>query len=75
MSHADMEAFQNRLRQALYPDYYEGLFDGPNAPSREDHIGSRVCATPCWLPDQSNPLAPKATASTTYARRSNATPI
>ncbi|KAF2758135.1 hypothetical protein EJ05DRAFT_500653 [Pseudovirgaria hyperparasitica] len=28
----------NRLRQALYPDYYD-MFSNPNDPDREDHIG------------------------------------
>ncbi|KAK1994586.1 hypothetical protein LX36DRAFT_683582 [Colletotrichum falcatum] len=28
----------NRLRQALYPDYYD-VFADPHDPSREDHIG------------------------------------
>ncbi|KAK2007131.1 hypothetical protein LZ32DRAFT_542501 [Colletotrichum eremochloae] len=29
----------NRLRQALYPDYYYDVFNNPDDPSREDHIG------------------------------------
>ncbi|KAH8805282.1 hypothetical protein F5884DRAFT_823040 [Xylogone sp. PMI_703] len=29
----------NRLRQALYPDYYKKVFSGPSDPSREHHIG------------------------------------
>ncbi|KAF2964095.1 hypothetical protein GQX73_g9468 [Xylaria multiplex] len=29
----------NRLRQAIYPDYYVHIFDRPNDPSRVDHIG------------------------------------
>ncbi|KAI0102728.1 hypothetical protein GGR51DRAFT_526058 [Nemania sp. FL0031] len=29
----------NRLRQALYPDYYVHTFSGQNDPSRVDHIG------------------------------------
>ncbi|KAI3329924.1 hypothetical protein F4824DRAFT_492582 [Ustulina deusta] len=29
----------NRLRQAIYPDYYTRIFDRPNNPSRVDHIG------------------------------------
>ncbi|KAI1125132.1 hypothetical protein F5Y10DRAFT_247725, partial [Nemania abortiva] len=29
----------NRLRQAMYPDYYVHVFDHPNDPSRFDHIG------------------------------------
>ncbi|GAW16602.1 hypothetical protein ANO14919_060350 [Xylariales sp. No.14919] len=30
----------NRLRQAIYPDYYTRIFDRPNDPSKIDHIGS-----------------------------------
>jgi hypothetical protein len=30
---------QNRLRQALYPDYYREIFKNPDDPSREHHIG------------------------------------
>ncbi|TDZ38512.1 Cyclochlorotine biosynthesis protein O [Colletotrichum spinosum] len=29
----------DRLRQALYPEYYRHVFSNPNNPSREDHIG------------------------------------
>ncbi|KAI1328867.1 hypothetical protein F5Y16DRAFT_398077 [Xylariaceae sp. FL0255] len=29
----------NRLRQAIYPDYYVHAFDSPLSPSRDDHIG------------------------------------
>ncbi|KAI0187049.1 hypothetical protein EV127DRAFT_437226 [Xylaria flabelliformis] len=29
----------NRLRQAMYPDYYAHTFDRPNDPSRLDHVG------------------------------------
>ncbi|KAK1755397.1 hypothetical protein QBC47DRAFT_401566 [Echria macrotheca] len=30
---------ENRLRQALYPDYYQDVFHDPNDPTRQDHIG------------------------------------
>ncbi|KAH8798647.1 hypothetical protein F5884DRAFT_139970 [Xylogone sp. PMI_703] len=30
---------QNRLRQALYPEYYSHVFNSLTAPAREDHIG------------------------------------
>ncbi|KAI1781311.1 hypothetical protein F4818DRAFT_451453 [Hypoxylon cercidicola] len=29
----------NRLRQAIYPEYYTSVFDKPTDPSRVDHIG------------------------------------
>ena len=33
--------FKNRLRQALYPDYYD-VISNPDDPSRETHIGSSL---------------------------------
>jgi len=33
------ESYQNRLRQAIYPDYYTMVFGRPTDPSRDNHIG------------------------------------